>query len=73
MKSDPRQAISDMVYDLRDIFKKYSHPARKKAWDSLQQGEGKRHMKGLIENPNKPIVGVFQWLSFKEWLENKEN
>ena len=70
MKSDARQAISDMAYDLRDIFKKYSLSARKKAWDSLQQGTGKRHMKELIENPNKPIVSPSQWLNFKEWLEN---
>lgn len=72
MKSDPRQAISDMVFGLRDVFKKYDRSARKKAWDSLQHGEGKKHMAGLIDNPSKPIVGVYKWLSFKEWIEHQD-
>jgi hypothetical protein len=69
VKSDPRQALSDIVYSTRDVFKKYSRGARKKAWDSLQHGEGKKHMASLVNNPDKPIVGVYKWLSFKEWLE----
>lgn len=72
MKSDPRQAISDMVFSLRDVFKKYDRHSRKKAWNSLQNGDGKRHMGELIDNPGKPIVGVYKWLSFKEWIEEDQ-
>jgi|688.fasta_scaffold56382_2 hypothetical protein len=71
MKSDPRQAISDIVHSVRDVFKKYDRTARKRAWDSLQRGEGKKNLAGLIDNPTKPIVGVYKWLSFKEWIAEK--
>jgi hypothetical protein len=73
MKSDARKALEDMVFALRNIFKKYDRTARKHAWKSLNVGQGKKQIEQLLDSPSKPLVGVQKWLTFKEWKEQKDS
>lgn len=68
-KSDPRDALSDIVYNLKSIFGRYDRTARRKAWDALEKPAGQKLVRGLVTNPERPIVGLPKLLSFKEWLE----
>lgn len=67
-KSDPRDALEDIVSDLKKTFKRYDRTARRKAWDSLSKPRGKELVRGLLLNPERPVVGLPRLLSFKEWL-----
>jgi hypothetical protein len=70
--SDAREALTDMVLSLRSIFKKYDRGARKKAWKSLQIGQGKHEINQLLDSPSKPLVGIQKWLTFREWIETQD-
>jgi hypothetical protein len=72
LKSDARDAVSDIVHSLRSIFKKYTRTSRKKAWKAIQSTQGKKNISDFLHNPDKPIVSVKKWISFKEWSEIKE-
>lgn len=72
MKGDARDALSDMVYSLRNVFKQYDKGARTKAWKGLQSGQGKNLVDAMLVNPTKPIVGLPRLLHFKEWLTQNE-
>ena len=68
MKGDPRQAVQDLVYGIRDVFKKYDKGSRTKAWKAVQSGSGKNLVDALLINPSKPIVGLPRLMHFKEWF-----
>jgi len=64
--SDARDALVDIVNSIRTIFKKYDRPSRKRAWHSLQVGQGKSHIEKIINSPSMPVVGIRTWLTYKE-------
>ena len=68
-KSDPRDALEDMVKGLKSTFGQYNRTARRKAWHAIERPAGKRLIDSLILNPKRPVVGLPRLLSFKEWLE----
>jgi hypothetical protein len=68
MKGDARQAVQDLIYSIRDVFKKYDKGSRTKAWKSVQSCPGKGLVDELLTNPSKPLVGLPRLLHFKEWL-----
>lgn len=81
--SDPRDAVKDILYSLKNIFGRYTRTARKKGWDAIQTGKGKSQVDKLLNNPSAPIVGSARLLgieesqhskplvSFNEWLRRK--
>lgn len=69
-KSDARPATSDLISNIRSVFKKYSKSARRKSWDALTSSEGKSIINKLINDPKTPVTGVPRLLKFKEWLED---
>jgi len=81
-KSDPRDALHDIVYGLKSVFAQYNRTARKKAWDVTQKPEGKRLIDSLLLNPSRPVVGLPRLLKapehtplkgkFKEWLDTTQ-
>lgn len=66
--TDPRKALTAMIYALRDIFEKNSIAARKKAWKALEEPKGKAEIHRLLNSPSRPIVGIYKLLDFKEWF-----
>lgn len=70
MKSDARDALNDIVYSIRDVFKQYDKGSRTKAWKGVQSGPGKKLIDDLLVNPKKPIVGLPRLLHFKEWINS---
>ena len=71
-KSDPRDALSDLVAGIKSTFGRYNRTARRKAWHAIERPAGKNLIDGLILNPKKPVVGLPRLLSFKEWLDQDE-
>ena len=72
-KSDPRDALKDMVNSLASTFKRYDRTARTKAWKSLSSSGGKQYVDKLLNSPTRPIVGVERLLRFKEWFEENSD
>lgn len=70
--SDARKTLQELVDDIKRVFKKYSRTARERAWDALTSSRGKKEIDQLIKNPSKNVYGVNRWLSFKDWVEEKE-
>ena len=68
-KSDPRDALSDIMSGIKSTFGRYNRTARRKAWHAIERPAGKRLIDALILNPKKPVVGLPRLLSFKEWLK----
>lgn len=68
-KTDPRDALSDIVHSLKPIFGRYNRTARRKAWTALEKPKGQKLIRDLLLNPNRPVVGLPKLLSFREWLE----
>ncbi len=66
--TDARPAVSDIIYSLRNIFKKYTRSTRKSAWKAVTNAEGEKLVDKIITNPSVPIVGLPKLLHFKEWL-----
>jgi hypothetical protein len=71
-KSDPRDALSDIVHNLKSTFGRYNRTARRKAWDALEKPAGKKVVRDLVMNPKRPILGLPKLLSFKEWLDQPD-
>lgn len=66
--NDSRDALKDMLYSLKGIFKQYTRPTRRSAWHDLTDTKsGKQQVEKLLTNPDQPIVGIPR-LRFKEWL-----
>ena len=72
-RNDPRDALHDIVHNLKSIFGRYDRTARRKAWKAIEKPAGERLLKNLIMNPKRPVVGIPRLLSFKEWLESEDN
>lgn len=69
--TDPRLALTDILYGLKGIFKNYSRSARKEAWRGVQSAKGKAQIEKLLNNPDHPLVGIPRILDFKEWISRK--
>jgi hypothetical protein len=70
-KSDARPATQDLIDSIRGAFQRYTRETRHKAWyDGVNSAQGKNAIEKLIKNPKVPIIGVYKFLKFKEWLEN---
>ena len=66
-KSNPRQAIMDMIGALKGVFKDYSRTARKRAWKSLISAKGKREIDKILVTTSRPLA-PFRTLQFSEWM-----
>ena len=71
-KGDARKATSELIGDIRGVFKKYTRSARRKSWDALTSSGGKSVVNKLINDPRAPVVGIPRLLKFKEWMEKSE-
>lgn len=70
-KSNKRDAIADLIKNLRSSFKNMSLPTRKKAWEAMTSEKGKKEIKKIIANPNRQIDSLLiQNFSFKEWIDS---
>ena len=68
-RSYKRQAILDIAKGLKSVFKDYTRPASKYAWERLTSTKGKAAVNRLIVNPDQPL-NKFMKLAFREWLES---
>lgn len=67
LKTNPKDAALDIVKAVRTVFKKYSYSSRKKAWEALNKGQGKREVEKLLVHPDREL-NTFSRLSFREWV-----
>lgn len=66
--NDTRDALKDMVLDLKSTFKKYNRSTRRQAWDALLSRHGVDQVEKLINNPNQPVIGIPR-MRFRDWME----
>jgi hypothetical protein len=69
--NDVRDALTDMIFGLKDTFKKYTRSTRRQAWNSLMSHAGKEQVEKLIMSPTRPVRGIAK-LRFKEWIESQD-
>ncbi len=68
-KSNKRDAIEDIVKNLRSSFKDMSYPTRKEVWKAITSEKGKKEINKIIVNPNRQIDSLLiKNFSFKEWI-----
>jgi len=73
-KNDARTATVDLINAIREIFKKYTRETRIKSWkDGIESVDGKEAINKLIKNPSVPLIGIYRYLKFKEWLNQNSN
>lgn len=70
--SDARKTLKELVDEIKSVFKKHSRSARDRAWDAVTSSRAQKEIKQLIVNPSKPIIGTSRWLSYREWVEQKD-
>jgi hypothetical protein len=66
--TNKRDAIENIVRNLRKSFKDMTLQTRRKAWKSVRSDNGEKQVKKLIVNPNRQIQPLI--MSFKEWINN---
>ena len=67
--SDARPAVNDLLNAIRGVFKNYTRAAREKSWkQGIETAEGRNAINKMIKNPEVPVVGVYRFLKFKEWI-----
>ena len=66
--STPRDAMMDMVQELKKVFHRHSLYSRTDAWKRITSGKGEKLIKNLLQHPDYSTV-QFRALTFKEWTE----
>lgn len=70
-KSNKRDAIEDLIKNLRKSFKDMSYPTRKKAWKAVTSEKGKKEIDKIIVNPNRQVDSLLiKRFSFREWIKS---
>jgi hypothetical protein len=75
-QNDTRDALKDIFYSLKDVFKKYSRSSRKKAWNKTTTPSGKDIIEKMINNPSIPLRGLDRLIfkeNFLEWSNKPRN
>jgi len=71
--SDARKTLKELVDGIKKVFKKHSRTARGRAWNALTSKQAQRTMDQVVKNPSIVVNNTNSWLSYREWVEQKES
>lgn len=71
-KSDPQSAAVDIAKALKSVFQKYSYQTRRKVWDGLSKGQGKKAIDDLLIHPAEKHISDFHGLRFRDWIKSSQ-